>query len=143
MTPTYENCSATVSGSTMPVTVTENNCTFRITFETTTNIPYHFWKTTTHMECPGPGMQFHIYLNHELHTAGVNICTYETKPQTVLNGRLRNAPSGDLGFDTVESEIALTKTFGTIGNCGATNTVSKYNGETLLQGAESVGLSIH
>lgn len=139
-TPTYETCHAVVSGSTVPATVTLNGCTYRFTLETPSG---SFWNALTHLECPGAGVQIHLYLNHENHTNNINLCTYEVKPQTVSGVRFSNAANGDIQINAVEAEVTLTKTFGTIGNCGGSSSVSKYNGETLAEGDEGKAISIH
>lgn len=129
--PTFHNCHVTVGTETLPATAEPTECVYR--FYDLTTVAGNKYAAKTDIVCPaGQALHYKIYLNAENHSAGNRICEYTLKPQTELSGvTFTDNANNTINFNFVEVNLQVSKTFGTVGNCGAATFVSKYNGDTI------------
>jgi len=131
--PSYTGCSAKVGETVLPATVTPTSCFFRFSHFTTTGATtYHVVAVVT-CAIPGDAMHIHLYSNAANHSAGTRLCEYDVKQQTTGAGvHFTDNANNTLTITATGVGVALTRTFGTAGNCGEATSQSKYNGNTLV-----------
>ncbi len=132
VTPTYSECTAEILGNVTPATVTMNGCTYTFTL---TGIYINATEATGSMDikCPvGKSIEIHVWQTSAKHTSnGTALCTYSIGAQSLL-GPLNYSLSGPgerpHTYLTVEMNIAglsVSKTSGTITNCGSASQTAK------------------
>ena len=137
LTPTYSNCTVTVLGSSIDMTVT---------------FPCHYLLTSSglgHLVCNtegGTNVQLHFYSGlGGAHTEANEICTYVIKPQTIEKADFTNQGSGataDVLITATAEKIAMERTKGTLGACGAVAQEATYTGTITAKGFNSGGVQV-
>ncbi len=140
ITPTLENCTASILGNRDPATVTFNGCKYRLRFteETRGVIEAEGWQVTgkeNEIMCPaGKEIEIHAYATKEKDEKNEPLCTYKIGPQVTggdIDYKMDEAlPSKTLTMNTTLEGIAVTKTTGTVTNCGAVAQNATSSGET-------------
>lgn len=158
--PTYAECTTTILGNVDRATVTMNECDYLLTTTETTAgaIAAEGWEVTgkeNHIQCPtGHEIEIHVYASEAKDVANEPLCTYKIAPQT---------PAGDLDYkltakvlvpegkfiweagrpEDIKSTltgIAVTKTTGTVTNCGAAAQMGALKGEANMKWGGPLGL---
>lgn len=120
--PTYENCISEPGAD--PVTVTMNDCDYRIGFGLpgTTEMPESTGTMRASIVCPdGQQIEIHVYENAMAHAENVAVCTYDIPPQgPVPAGAYHNvAGMPDDVLATVKAKFTAVNTIGPAMVCGA------------------------
>ncbi len=127
VTPSYSGCTATILGNVTPVTVTVNGCF--IEFTVSNYVSATEGSGPVHLRCPaGQKLELHVWQTNAKHLANETpLCTYAVAEQTfggnfnykVDNGA--NLPAEEHTYLTIKGNVtlAVSRTTGTITNCGA------------------------
>ena len=133
VTATVAECFA---NGTQPVTVTNNECTYRF-HGGNEESSEAFDEGTVDYVCPfGKRTEIHVYSSHPNHTAGVVLCTYELHP--FVNGVANTFQNTTTGVDEVDvtttnSGKIVTRVMGSALVCGLETQTSVYTGSTRLR----------
>ncbi|HVY96166.1 MAG TPA: hypothetical protein VHA54_04320 [Solirubrobacterales bacterium] len=153
VSPAYANCTTTILGNKDPATYTMNGCTFKLTNTETASgaIASEGWESTgkeVHLQCPaGSLMELHVFASKEKDEKNEPLCTYHIAPQT---------PGGDLDYKLTEKNpegagtsgdikltltgVAITKTSGTLTNCGPEKQTAMLTGEIKYENFNASGV---
>lgn len=150
--PTFTNCTATILGNELPATVTMNGCDTLLTFEEQTSgeIASEGWEVTgsRHIKCPaGKMIEIHVWANLAAHERNeAPLCTYtipEQGPNKSVDYRFTEENEEGTGtkFDlrTTIKGTKVTRSAGTLVNCGAANQEAESAGESSGEATNSVG----
>jgi hypothetical protein len=143
--PSYEECTAEILGNIDPVTVTMNSCYFTFTSGETKNASTTEQTGTVHVKCtvPGDKIEVHVWENSTKHKAGeATLCTY-TIPEvnnqnlasvtyTLSSGGSAN-PHTYVTINANVKNIHVTRSSGTLTNCGAAEQKGEYLGEAKIE----------
>ena len=164
-TGTLEECEMhTFLGQHRPVTVTTNGCTGTLTVhekgttdeDVTVETPdgtihkhatIHRWSGDSRLDCPEGvnGVETHAYKSgNTAHTE--LLCTYTLKPQTVKNIHFSVITVGGkstyMTVEAKEAESKITRTSGTVLNCGGAEQTGKYTGVGTVEALNEEGAMI-
>lgn len=129
--PTFDNCHVTVEKQTLPATVEPTECLYR--FYDLTTVEGNKYASKAAIVCPsGQALHYRLYLSAANHESGTRVCEYTLGPQTELTGvYFIDNPNNTINIEFIEVSLLISKSFGTVGNCGLSTFVSKYNGSTV------------
>lgn len=149
--PAFGGCTAEILGNVDPATVTMNSCDYVFTFdqEATGSIKTEGWEVTgsLHLKClvPSDKVEIHVYANNADHAAGKSLCTFTLRPQTLssVDYKLSGPAPSRVDFKTTIKSVSVTRSSGTLANCGAPEQTAELTGEAEAEGfnaaAEAVG----
>lgn len=127
-TPTFAKCHTVVGTTTLVVHVNPTSCDY--TFSDLTTTAANTYAATAALSCP-QGQAMHITITNEAQTG--TICEYTVDPQSGLAGvHFTDNANNTLNIRWTEVPFNVTRTFGTVPNCGGAATTSKLNGDTLV-----------
>jgi hypothetical protein len=136
LAPEYNNCHAVVSGISMPATVTENGCTYRLN------------GTTGQMDIlcpPEKKLEIHTYASKTKHANAEPVCTYTIGLQEGLEGlTYENKGSGttkDLSIQAKLPGIAYTR-HGFSFLCSSHSNSGTYTGLSTLEAFSSKQIAL-
>ena len=150
--PTYSECTTTILGTKDLATVTMNECDYKLKLTETTagTIKTEGWEQTgkeIEVKCPaGKEIEIHVFTSETKDKANEPLCTYKIAAQKVggdLDYKLleKNAAeqgtSGEIG-ETIEG-VEVTKTSGTLTNCGAASQKATLTGRVRVEGFNAAG----
>lgn len=135
-TPSYGTCQTKVGETILPAVVNTTGCDYSFSDLTTTAANTYGASTT--VGC-GEGEAIHITVKNESGTG--TLCEYTAAPQGPLSG-VHFTDNGDntINVKATEVSVALTKSFGTVGNCGGASSTSKFNGDTVATLGLALGI---
>jgi hypothetical protein len=142
LTPTYGTCHAVIFGITRTATVTTNGCAYR--FNATKNTGGYPFSADLHIECPPEKqIEIHVYETSNANDAGAKtLCTYDIKPQTVLDAIELTNVGGNVVADINEAEVELHNTILSVLCNSSTNPISVYTGEDKLEAFKEGGAKV-
>lgn len=134
------NCHTIIFGSTLPITVTTNECS--LVFHLSAQTEPTAYTVLADLECPeGKVVETHVYSNMTKHEANEPVCTQTIPPQEGLEGiELENvAGEPDYVVAKVEIEEITSVSHGSMLICGAEHGPSTLIGELKLSATNEVG----
>jgi hypothetical protein len=142
-TPTVSECHVNIFGANLPTTVTHNGC--ETEFHITKKLETGTYEGTSQLVCPEgvKGIEIHVF------TDGAHTqvrCTNTIKPQVVSGILTHNEPTGDVKVTSNTALVNVTKTAGSLLQCGGANQTAQTHGDGTLtatnSNAEPVKVSI-
>jgi hypothetical protein len=145
VTPEYINCTTTILGNPTPSTVTLNGCRYNFTANTYVN-ETEATGTEEHVECPeGKKMESHVWQTSAKHLANETaLCTYAIGSQTAT-GTFTYKITGTAetphtyGTSTTKATISVSRTGGTVTNCGAATQTGSIEAAAKVEAKNSKG----
>ncbi len=145
LTPLFSECHSVLAGVKVPATVTTNDC--HILVHLTSLISAGLYLAHGDLTCEGTkDIEIHVYpegTKPSEHSTKTPLCQYTVKPQTGISKvELKNNATGakkDIDATLTLSNIAYTRTTGTIPNCGAASSTATLSGTDTLKGEDGSG----
>ncbi len=145
VTPEYINCTTTILGNPTKSTVTLNGCRYNFTANTFVS-ETEATGTEELVECPeGKKAESHVWLTSAKHLANeAALCTYAIGSQTVT-GTFTYKITGTAetphtyGVSTSKATISVSRTGGTITNCGAATQTGEIEAEAKVEAKNNKG----
>jgi hypothetical protein len=136
--PTCNNSSALILGNITPATITFNNCKTTLNSETTVSTTEQ--TGSWNVNCPGSPIEIHVWQTSAKHLANETaLCTYTIGHQTNNLPGLTHKLFSSTELEVVDSTtgISVSRTGGTITNCGAASQSAGHTG--IVRGSATKG----